>query len=651
MKAVRSRARSLELLVLAVLIAVASIPTSSAVAANSEQRFEQASLALKDHKTEEGLKLLRALAADPKADRDFRLKSFWKVVELQSASKDFEAAIATTNEMMAAFPDDNDLALQVYSTQANLWWTAHKPDQAVEACHQVVAHAGDDKEEAIAARKRAASFLQQSRNYSQLCDEANLLLKLLDDDARAADALWYLADATWQMGRYDECLDKTRRIVDEFPRAAVWQNRTAHARVLDCLRKLGKTREVCASCEEWERKDPDARYRQKWCFTAAETYAAGKDAAAALAAYRRVISGHCGDNVSELWLDAQGKIVDLLTANNDLKAALQEAHILFDASHAGAALTQITQRVAGLFDKLDNDSTRGNRFIAFQFYGPDGADGKPGTEDDLANPLDEIGYPADRERIKTLAKAFAGLGTDAAASHHRGMICLFAGRPKDALFYFMDAVRRSSSDKYPDYATSLVVNGLRAVRGHSIGLDDAVRYLINGPGGDGGKDALADPFKPYAGLAPAAPFASVPLPPKDVELLSKLQASLMTSAADATWPADVRRKAFAALARLNESLDAWPKTADWYRGLLAADADPKMRPTIFSGALAAVRGNVLHLGNVRAFVASLDSAGKPETHFRTSIHSLEQLQKGGATAPHVKPRVAKPKKPKGRGRA
>ena len=222
-----------------------------------------------------------------------------------------------------------------------------------------------------------------------------------------------------------------------------------------------------------------------------------------------MISGHCGDNVSEHWYEAQSRIVELLAASGDLKAALQEAHVVFDATRP-QSITADTQRVADLLARLDSDRTRANCFISYQRYGPDGPDGKPGTDDDLTNPLDAIGYPADVDRKQAFAKVFGQLGTDAAAMHHRGMICLYAGQPRGALYYFMDALRRSDTGKYQDYAVPLVVNGLRAVRGHCFGLTDAVRYLIHGPAGEQGKsgeqEGLQDPFQPYASLRPAAPF-------------------------------------------------------------------------------------------------------------------------------------------------
>ena len=210
----------------------------------------------------------------------------------------------------------------------------------------------------------------------------------------------------------------------------------------------------------------------------------------------------------------------------------------------------------------------------------------------------------------------------------------------------MDAGRRCDIEKFSDYAISLIANGLRAVRGHSVGLDEAQQYLLYGPHGEDGKpgtaDDLTDPFAPYASFQPAPPFVVAPLAETDIRVLRQLRASLMASAVDLSWPAELRGKALAAVARLNETLDTWPQQADWYRNLLLSDASSTLKHTVLQGAISASRGQVLHLGNVWALLASLGSIDT--THdkhlaqevenaarsFRKEIHDLEHLPQ-----PHI----------------
>jgi tetratricopeptide (TPR) repeat protein len=622
------------------------VPATVSYAESAEQRFHQADAAISDQKIDEGLAILHALAVDSQAAHADRFKAFQKVWTVQlEKKKDREGAIATIGEMISAFPGDDELLRQIYFTQASLLLTAHKTDQAIEAYHQVVTHAKDDKETAVQARLRAAAILQSGKDYAQLYEEGTQLLRLLGDDRRAGDALWYMSEAAWRLDRCQDSLDRARRIVADFPHAAVWENRKAHERVVECLRKLDQPGGVRAFYEEWEKKDPDAQYRQKWCLALAASYAAETNTPAALAAYRRVITGHCGDRVSDCWCDAQSKIVDLLANSGEFSAALQESHILLDVCRPNTVGLAVS-RIASLFIRLDKDRARGDRFVAYQHYGPAGPDGKPGTEDDLTNPLDEIGYPADSERQQALTWAFAALGSDAAAAHQRGILCLYLGQPKPALYYFMDAVRRCDIEKFPEFAVSLIANGLRAVRGHSVGLDLAQQYLLYGPHGEDGKpgtaDDLTDPFAPYASFQPAPPFVVLPLAAKDIQLLKQLQASLMASAVDLSWPAELRGKALVAVARLNETLDTWPQQADWYRNLLLHDASSTLKRTILQGAISASRGQVLHLGNVWAFLASLDSIDtthdkhlaqeveKAGHNFRKQIYDLAHL-----TQPHI----------------
>ena len=452
-----------------------------------------------------------------------------------------------------------------------------------------------------------------------------------------------MAEASRHTGKHEESLALGRRILAEFPSASVWQNRKVHEHIAACLRKLDRPRAIRAFYEEWEKKDPDAHFRQKWCFAVGECYASEKDPTAALAAFRRVIAGHCGANCSDYWYDAQEKIVDLLADSGDLRTALQEAHLLLDACRPNTLGQEFT-RITGLFVKLDKNRVRADRFLAYQLYGPAGPEGKLDTADDLRNPLDEIGYPADSARRRAFAEVFAGLGNDAAAAHHRGLICLYAGQPRAALYYFMDAARRCEIGKFPDYAVTLLVNGLRPVQGHAVGLTDAVRYALFGPNGEDGKpgtaDDQADPLRDYASFTPAAPFVVPPISPRDVQLIGQLQTSLAACAADQTWPADVRGKALSALARLNETSDSWPQYAGWYRNLLKEDVEFKLRRAIVQGAISAARGRELHLGSVWSFLAALDTGQEPDKlarSFRKDIHALEQLQRPGALLPKIKP--------------
>ncbi len=97
--------------------------------------------------------------------------------------------------------------------------------------------------------------------------------------------------------------------------------------------------------------------------------------------------------------------------------------------------------------------------------------------------------------------------TTAAAARLRAMTYLLTGKPKDALAQFADGLRRSSIGPESARPTvDLVLIGLRSVRGHRVGLEKDMQFVIYGSNGPDGKsgtpDDLADPF---AAVLPAPP--------------------------------------------------------------------------------------------------------------------------------------------------
>ena len=84
------------------------------------------------------------------------------------------------------------------------------------------------------------------------------------------------------------------------------------------------------------------------------------------------------------------------------------------------------------------------------------------------------------------------------------------------------------------------------------------------------------------------------------------------------------------------------KTADWYRDLLFANTDPGLKSAILDGAISASKGNVLHLGNVRDFLASLDSvdtAGNKilARQVGAARQELPAQTEGSRTTPETRP--------------
>jgi len=645
----------------AALRTIALLPALTTLAATFDETIRSADAAFNGGKLDDALALLRPLAADGQLNATERYNAFQKIVDFQQRARKPDDAIATTTQMLTAFKDNERTVYQIYLTQGDLFWNVRKTELAVEALHQAAAHAGDDKEAQIGARNRALNFLQwspqsgppqQDKKFPRLYAEGEQMLPLLGGDKRAAEVLWIMCEASTSMGQWDKTQTLAQRIIDEFPQSDVARSHRPHDRILESLRQLKKFSDLRALCVAWEKTDTEPAYRQHFAFEIANSFSAENNPTDALAAYRHVITAHAGENVSDLWYECQTRIVDLVGATGDYKAALQEAHICFDASPPDA-ITYNVERIAEFFSRLDKNPARANQFIKFQLYGPAGPDGKNGTLDDLTNPLDDIGYPADAQRQQTFTAAFPTLGNDAAAAYHRAVLCLYVGQPRPALYYFMDAFRHCQSNKFQAYGIAVVVNGLRSVQGHSIGLNNAVSYVLYGPNGKDGKpgtgDDLTDPFKTYAALAPTAPFIAPPISAVDAQRLKNLQATLQAGAAEPIWPAGTRQRAFAAVGRLNEALDTWPN-ADWYFAAVTAEAARYMRGTVLNSALSAAKGNALHLGNVRPYIAAMVARSNPgdkdllrelndaTNNFNRNLQELDRLQKPDSLTPRVKPR-------------
>ena len=200
------------------------------------------------------------------------------------------------------------------------------------------------------------------------------------------------------------------------------------------------------------------------------------------------------------WYSAQSMIVDALRRQEKFDEALKAARICLDASTERGAIAGNTMVIAEIFRSLDGHVGRANQMINFQRYGPAGEDEKPGTPDDLKDPLAGLPRPAYPGRERAFAEACKTAGDTAQASRFRALTCIYAGHPKEALKAYLDAFARSTGDEYRTMGQDLIVIGARAVRGYAVGLKDFVDYVNLGPAGPDGKpgtpDDLKNPFEP-----------------------------------------------------------------------------------------------------------------------------------------------------------
>ncbi len=326
----------------------------------------------------------------------------------------------------------------------------------------------------------------------------------------------------------------------------------------------------------------------------------------ALHLYERIITEH--PEISDRWYGVERSIVDALIKKGDLAEAVKAAHLCLDSAPDLPAYNDTVVLAANILSALDKSVDRANQFLAFQQSGPAGGG---------ANPMDAVGYPSQPDREKTFDAMRKQAGDGAASSELRARTFLLTGKPKEALVQFADAFRRSSSISDLQRASlDLPTVGLRDVRGHVIGIDKAIQFVIFGPNGPDGKpntpDDLADPFKEWLPVLPASGEGGLAgLSAEDLTALRRVRDGAKLYARDPWVRGYIRQHALSALQRMNEALDGWgePGLKEWYLQIALAKGaeDNDIAELSLVGAQAAARGTALHLGGVNAFWQEIDA--------------------------------------------
>jgi len=352
-------------------------------------------------------------------------------------------------------------------------------------------------------------------------------------------------------------------------------------------------------------------------FKQAQAAIVAHDFDAAIPLYEQVLTGH--PEAVNRWFDAQAGIAQALAKKGDLDGAAKAIHLCLDGAPDVKTFDSAINIAAAILSALDQNVTRANQLIEFQKSGPAGG---------AANPMDTISYPVmpGREQAFELMRKKAGDTT--ASSRLRAFTFLFTGKPKDALEQFADAFRRSSTPTaIQRSAPAMVLVGLRAVRGHRIGLDKCIQFVVYGPNGPDGKpgtaDDIADPFAEYLPAAPAPGQGGLAeLSADDLRLLQRVRDSAELYGGDHFIPGDMRRSALSALARVNDALDNWGASGQqqWYfeieKQILGSYKSRDYQPDwslflieekIVGSIQSAAKGRSIHLGAVVSAMAELDA--------------------------------------------
>lgn len=416
--------------------------------------------------------------------------------------------------------------------------------------------------------------------------------------------------------RFDDALQIYKRITNEFP------DRKNDARYGSIDTLFGKAQKAYDDhnlddairvydqiATEYPDRVPDARGRiADILFGKAQKANEAKNFDEALQLYERIIVEH--PEKVDNWFSAQRSIVDMLIKKGDFAEASKAVHLAMNAAPNLQEYNGLVRHAANILSALDKNVDRANQFLKFE---------ETGTGE---NPMDAVGYPSLPEREKAFATMRDQAGDTIAASRLRAYTFLFSGKHKEALAQFADAFRRSTTiQDLQRTSQELTLIGFRNVRGHAVGIDKAIQFVIFGPNGPDGKsgtpDDLTDPFAEY--LPPVPPIGEgglAGLSADELTALRKLRDACVVYAGDSSVDNYTRMLAIIALHRVNIALDNWgaPGQKDWYLQCVFEFQDIN---EILPCTLAAARGRALHFGGVYPVLDEISarftaSASKPK---------------------------------------
>ena len=487
------------LLCLAALAAAGEAPAEDPV----QKLLEQARAWSSDsRKQAETLRACEEVATSPLAKKDQKAEALTILADTYRQRRKFGEQIQTLDRLRAAFPDDKALARKALLDQCAALWEWNKGKEAVDKANELIAASEGDKPSEAAGRLWLARFLHyRTRKPEEAYDEAKKATELApQDDQLVAEALLVMYEAAWTKGEVEKALDAATRFLDpkHLGQRAEHERPGYLRRPGECLMRLQRYDEAAAYYLKIEKAAQDRRFAQECCVMAGRSALDGGKHDAAAKTLERVFTDY--PELPDQWYSAQSMIVDALRRETKFDEALKAARIGLDASPERGAIAGNTMVIAEILRSIDGHVGRANLMINFQRYGPAGEDEKPGTPDDLKDPLAGLPRPSYPGRERAFAEARKAAGDTAQASRFRALTYIYTGHPKEALKGYLDAFARATGDEYRVMAQDLIVIGARAVRGHAVGLKDFVDYVNSGPAGPDGKPGTADdlknPFEP-----------------------------------------------------------------------------------------------------------------------------------------------------------
>ena len=209
----------------------------------------------------------------------------------------------------------------------------------------------------------------------------------------------------------------------------------------------------------------------------------------------------------------QPDMVRLLVRRGKLEEALQEARVYYYTC-AESGLLPAVNLVGTSFKTLDGNLIRANRFLKFVKFGPNGEDGRPGSQDELADVLKEVPAIRDERRNQMYRNMLAKVSSDYLGYRRQGQIHLYLDAPGAAFQAYkksfeMCPLTEAELQAAADILTGFVVRATRDIRL----AETLVDYVMLGTAGKDGKDGTPDDLKdPSDEIVAKLRYAAKPAP-------------------------------------------------------------------------------------------------------------------------------------------
>lgn len=366
---------------------------------------------------------------------------------------------------------------------------------------------------------QAAELSKANQNEEALQLYQKILTTYPDNEADTLTALKAIvAIQQTKLKQTDEAIKTYESIVAKFPDNAV-ECGTALSSIAAIYKAEGNTAKTIEYLEKACAKSPEHTSCRAWLKDLGTIYRDQGDAAKALLRFRQIVVVDPTDATNAL--PAQMEVVKTVLHDGQYQEALGEAKVYFGlCSHTATLCPAAMQLVAQCLKARDGHLFSGDAFYKFQKFGPNGEDKKPGTEDDLSNPLAAVSLYGDAPRAELYGKAIERTPKDLPGLRLRGFYYLYLGDPVKALNELRQAFEQCDmANTALEAAARDVVVAFNSKDAYVLAGGPWLMYQKHGQAGPDGKkgtpDDLEDPLaNPTEKPIPEKPNTAPP-PKKD----------------------------------------------------------------------------------------------------------------------------------------